>query len=128
MAFTTYSFAFLSASSFARLSNSLTIKIAANKEKQKAKQNAKLKISNKQKDEIISAISHEFKNPIAIISGYTETILNDEEMPQAIKIRFLKKIYSNANKMSSIVDKLSTDITYKDKKEICDILLIKKIR
>lgn len=28
----------------------------------------------------------------------------------------------------SIVDKLSTDITYKDKKEICDILLIKKIR
>ena len=88
-----------------KLLNKVAIKLS-NKEKQKAKQNAKLKISNKQKDEIISAISHEFKNPIAIISGYTETILNDEEMPQAIKIRFLKKIYSNANKMSSIVDKL----------------------
>ena len=86
-----------------KLLNKVAIKLS-NKEKQKAKQNAKLKISNKQKDEIISAISHEFKNPIAIISGYTETILNDEEMPQAIKIRFLKKIYSNANKMSSIVD------------------------
>ena len=72
-------------------------KESSNKEKQKAKQNAKLKISNKQKDEIISAISHEFKNPIAIISGYTETILNDEQLPQAMKNKFLNKINEDLN-------------------------------
>ncbi len=61
------------------------------KEKQKAKQTAKLKLANRQKDEIISAISHEFKNPIAIISGYTETIINDKELPDSMKEKFLKK-------------------------------------
>ena len=104
-----------------KLLNKVAIKLS-NKEKQKAKQNAKLKISNKQKDEIISAISHEFKNPIAIISGYTETILNDEEMPPAIKIRFLKKIYSNANKMSSIVDKLRLTLKLEEGKQ--ELILI----
>lgn len=104
-----------------KLLNKVAIKLS-NKEKQKAKQNAKLKISNKQKDEIISAISHEFKNPIAIISGYTETILNDEEMPQAIKLRFLKKIYSNANKMSSIVDKLRLTLKLEEGKQ--ELILI----
>ena len=104
-----------------KLLNKVAIKLS-NKEKQKAKQNAKLKISNKQKDEIISAISHEFKNTIAIISGYTETILNDEEMPQAIKIRFLKKIYSNANKMSSIVDKLRLTLKLEEGKQ--ELILI----
>jgi two-component system, OmpR family, sensor histidine kinase VanS len=46
------------------------------KDKQKAKYTAKLKLSNRQKDDIISAISHEFKNPIAVISGYTQTLLS----------------------------------------------------
>ena len=72
----------------------------------KNKQNAKLKLSNRQKDEIISAVSHEFNNPIAIITGYCETILNDEELPKEIKIRFLKKIHSNSIKMSNMIDRL----------------------
>lgn len=104
-----------------KLLNKVAIKLSK-REKQKAKQNAKLKIANKQKDEIISAISHEFKNPIAIISGYTETILNDEQMPQPMKIRFLKKIYSNANKMSHIVDKLRLTLKLEEGKQ--ELILI----
>jgi len=80
------------------------------REKQKEKHTAKLKLANKQKDEIISAISHEFKNPIAIISGYSETILNDPDLPLAMKEKFLKKIYSNSNKMSQIIDRLRLTI------------------
>jgi len=80
------------------------------REKQKEKYTAKLKLANRQKDEIISAISHEFKNPIAIISGYSETILNDEELPQTMKEKFLQKIYSNSNKMSQIIDRLRLTI------------------
>ena len=87
------------------------------KDKQKAKQTAKLKISNRQKDEIISALSHEFKNPIAIISGYTETILGDDDIPKIMKHKFLNKIHSNAKKMSMIIDKLRLTLKLEEGKQ-----------
>jgi len=111
-----------------KLLNKVAIKLSK-KEKQKAKQTAKLKLSNRQKDEIISALSHEFKNPIAIISGYSETIMNDEDMPQGMKNKFLTKIHSNANKMSHIIDKLRLTLKLEEGKQ--ELLLnpcsIKKI-
>jgi len=104
-----------------KLLNKVAIKLSK-KEKQKAKQTAKLKLSNRQKDEIISALSHEFKNPIAIISGYTETIMNDEDMPQGMKTKFLNKIHSNANKMSHIIDKLRLTLKLEEGKQ--ELLLV----
>lgn len=111
-----------------KLLNKVALKLAK-KEKQKAKRTAKLKLANRQKDEIISAISHEFKNPIAIISGYSETILNDEEIPQAMKTKFLQKIHSNANKMSNIIDKLRVTLKLEEGKQelILNSCSIKKI-
>jgi len=103
------------------LLNKVAIKLSK-KEKQKAKQTAKLKLSNRQKDEIISALSHEFKNPIAIISGYSETIMNDDDMPQGMKSKFLNKIHSNANKMSQIIDKLRLTLKLEEGKQ--ELLLI----
>ena len=99
-----------------RLLNKVALKLSK-REKQKAKQTAKLKIANRQKDEIISALSHEFKNPIAIISGYSETILNDNDMPIVMKEKFLKKIHSNANKMSQIIDKLRLTLKLEEGKQ-----------
>lgn len=99
-----------------RLLNKVALKLSK-KEKQKAKQTAKLKIVNRQKDEIISALSHEFKNPIAIISGYSETIMNDNEMPEVMKQKFLSKIHSNANKMSHIIDKLRLTLKLEEGKQ-----------
>ena len=105
----------------AKLLNKVALKLSK-KEKQKAKQTAKLKLANRQKDEIISALSHEFKNPIAIISGYSETILNDEQMPQLMKTKFLNKIHTNANKMSHIIDKLRLTLKLEEGKQ--EILLL----
>ena len=105
----------------ANLLNKVALKLSK-KEKQKAKQTAKLKFANRQKDEIISALSHEFKNPIAIISGYSETILNDEQMPQAMKNKFLTKIQTNAIKMSHIIDKLRLTLKLEEGKQ--EILLL----
>ena len=99
-----------------KLLNKVAIKLSK-KEKQKAKQNAKLKLANRQKDEIISALSHEFKNPIAIISGYAETIMSDEDMPPSMKNKFLTKIHSNANKMSHIIDKLRLTLKLEEGKQ-----------
>lgn len=87
------------------------------KEKLKSKHTAKLKLANQQKDEIISAISHEFKNPIAIISGYTETILTDKNLPLTMQENFLKKIYSNANKMSALIDRLRLTLKLEENKQ-----------
>jgi len=80
--------------------------IIVKKEKQKTKFTAKLQISNKQKDDIISAISHEFKNPIAVINGYSQTLLDDAEINPNIRQKFLSKIYKNGLKLSELIDTL----------------------
>ncbi len=99
-----------------RLLNKVASKLSK-REKQKAKQTAKLKIANRQKDEIISALSHEFKNPIAIISGYAETILNDDELPKSVEEKFLRKIQNNGVKMSKIIDKLRLTLKLEEGKQ-----------
>ncbi|NPA55959.1 MAG: HAMP domain-containing histidine kinase [Epsilonproteobacteria bacterium] len=65
----------------------------------------KLETLNTQKDEIISAISHEFKNPITIINGYTQTLL-DDDLPRTLQVKFLTKIYKNATKLTQLIDTL----------------------
>lgn len=91
--------------------------ILAKKEKKAAKKTAKLKLANKQKDDIISAISHEFKNPIAVIVGYAQTIKDDPNINKDILAKFLTKIYNNATKMSSIIDRLRLSIKLEEGKQ-----------
>ena len=80
--------------------------ILVKKEKQKSKFTDKLKSSNKQKDDIISAISHEFKNPIAVINGYSQTLLDDPDINPNIRQKFITKIYKNGSKLSELIDTL----------------------
>ena len=80
--------------------------ILAKKEKQKSKFTQKLQTSNKQKDDIISAISHEFKNPIAIINGYSQTLLDDPNINANIRQKFITKIYKNGVRLSKLIDTL----------------------
>ena len=84
--------------------------ILVKKEKQKSKYTSKLEVSNRQKDDIISAISHEFKNPIAVINGYSQTLLDDEGLNQNIRKKFLLKIYKNGVKLSDLIDTLRLSI------------------
>jgi len=94
------------------------------KEKQKAKYTAKLKLSNRQKDDIISAISHEFKNPIAVISGYTQTLLEDKNIDQNILEKFLTKISSNASKLTTMIDRLRLSIKLEESKQELNLVNI----
>ncbi|MCT7466896.1 ATP-binding protein [Aliarcobacter cryaerophilus] len=112
----------------AKLLNKVAKKISK-KDEIKAKHTAKLTLANRQKDDIISAISHEFKNPIAIISGYSQTLIEDENLSQTLKIKFLNKILSNSNKMSQIVDKLRLTLKLQDNnhKLVLNKVSIKKI-
>ncbi|WP_455756908.1 sensor histidine kinase [Sulfurimonas sp.] len=84
--------------------------ILTKKDKQKSKYTTKLQASNQQKDDIISAISHEFKNPIAVINGYSQTLLDDEDLNPNIRKKFLNKIYKNGKKLSDLIDTLRLSI------------------
>ena len=86
------------------------VKKLSNRDKKKRKHEAKLRLINKQRNDILSAISHEFKNPVAAIMGYTETIREDEHINIAIRNKFLDKILSNANKISSMIDRLALSV------------------
>lgn len=81
-------------------------KILIKQDKQKDKYALRLKSSNDQKDDIISAISHEFKNPIAVINGYTQTLIDDENLNKDIQNKFLTKIYNNSNRLNELIDTL----------------------
>lgn len=75
--------------------------------KQKRKYTAKIKLMSRQKSDIISAISHEFKNPIASVIGYAQTLNDDENIDVKIRKKFLEKILKNSQKISDMIDRLS---------------------
>jgi two-component system phosphate regulon sensor histidine kinase PhoR len=82
----------------------------AKRERQKAKYTKKLKTLTQRQSDIISAISHEFKNPVAAIMGYAQTLQEGQNLDPRIRERFLEKIHSNAEKISAMIDRLSLAI------------------
>jgi signal transduction histidine kinase len=86
------------------------VKKLRNRDKQKRKHTARLRLINKQQNDILSAISHEFKNPVAAIVGYTETLEEDPNLNLAIREKFLGKIHSNALKISTMLDRLALSV------------------
>lgn len=86
------------------------VKKLHNKDKQKRKHTAKLRLINKQQNDILSAISHEFKNPIAAIMGYAETLHEDIKLDIKIRAKFLDKIISNTKRITLMLDRLALSV------------------
>ena len=79
---------------------------AKKREETKQRYNAKLKLKNRQRADMIAAIAHEFRNPIASIMGYAQTLEDDKEIPQALQEKFLGKIYNNGIKIEALLSRL----------------------
>lgn len=96
-------------SEFMQISSVIRViaKKIAKKEKQKRKFEAKLRLKTMQQQDIMVALSHEFKNPIAVILGYCQTLNKDVDMPKETRVKFLQKIDKNAQKISAMLDRLS---------------------
>jgi signal transduction histidine kinase len=86
------------------------VKKLSKNEKKKSKYMAKLRLVNRQKNDILSAISHEFKNPVASIMGYAQTIQDDSDMPKTVRDKFLLKISANGEKISKMLDRLTLSV------------------
>ncbi len=80
------------------------------RDQQKAKYTKKLKLHSKKQGDIISSISHEFKNPVAAIMGYTQTVKEDPDLTPQIRDKFLDKVTKNAQKITTMIDRLSLAI------------------
>ncbi len=82
------------------------LKKAKKREDIKQRYNAKLKLKNRQRADMISAITHEFRNPIASIMGYSQTLQDDPDIPKPLQEKFLSKIYNNGNKIEALLGRL----------------------
>ena len=82
------------------------LKEAKKREDIKQRYNAKLKLKNRQRGDMISAIAHEFRNPIASIMGYSQTLVDDAEIPQNLREKFLGKIFNNGTKIEALLSRL----------------------
>ncbi|WP_373030919.1 sensor histidine kinase [Sulfurovum sp.] len=93
---------------FEDINQNLIKALNSSKKREEIKQryNAKLKLKNRQRGDMISAIAHEFRNPIASIMGYAQTLEEDKEIPQALQEKFLGKIYNNGIKIEALLSRL----------------------
>jgi len=93
---------------FEDINQNLIKALNSSKKREEIKQryNAKLKLKNRQRADMISAIAHEFRNPIASIMGYAQTLEEDKEIPQALQEKFLGKIYNNGIKIEALLSRL----------------------
>ncbi|WP_201352837.1 ATP-binding protein [Hydrogenimonas urashimensis] len=76
-------------------------------ERKRRKYTAKLRLIGKQRSDIISAIGHEFKNPVAAIMGYTETLLGDPDLSLQMRKKFLERIEQNSRRIIEMIDRLA---------------------
>jgi len=82
------------------------LKASKEREDDKRRYNAKLKLKNRQRANMISAIAHEFRNPISSIMGYAQTLEEDKAIPEDLQERFLHKIYTNGFKLEALLGRL----------------------
>lgn len=49
-------------------------------------------------------VSHELRTPVGIVKGYLDTILDDENMPEETKHKFLVRAQQNINRLSDLIN------------------------
>jgi two-component system phosphate regulon sensor histidine kinase PhoR len=86
--------------------------------RKKRKYNAKLKLANYQQEKLLGAISHELKNPMSSIIGYSQ-ILKEELGNMGIEetyIKFIDKIISNGKRSDELLNRLRLAVQLENNK------------
>ena len=57
--------------------------------------------------QIAMNVSHELNTPVGIIKGYIDTVLNDHDMPDELKTKFLERAKQNTDRLANLVNDVS---------------------
>lgn len=68
--------------------------------------NEELIRKDKQKDEFLDTVTHELRTPITAIRASTEILLEDDELPEALRQQFLSNIISESDRLNRLIDKI----------------------
>jgi two-component system, OmpR family, phosphate regulon sensor histidine kinase PhoR len=58
--------------------------------------------------DFVANVSHELKTPLAAIQGFVETMIDDPEMPETTRIRFLERMQRQVQRLATLVTDLLT--------------------
>lgn len=64
----------------------------------------KLEKRRRLKQQMTSNISHELKTPVASVSGYLETIINNKDIEEEKKDYFITKAFQQVNRLSDLIE------------------------
>ena len=65
------------------------------------------KEKEKLQDDFLSSITHEVRTPLALIRGFAQVLLEDDDLYEKNKKDFIRTIYKESVKLSNMLDKLS---------------------
>jgi len=71
------------------------------------------------RQDFVSNVSHELKTPLTAMRGYTESMLEDADMPESLRRSFLEKAHANVERLAAMVsDLLSLSRLQSDEHEL----------
>ncbi|MEZ4705483.1 MAG: PAS domain-containing sensor histidine kinase [Bdellovibrionota bacterium] len=83
-----------------------------------------LKNSEKARRDFIANASHQLKTPLAVIQGYVETMVEDPQMDEKVRQKFLQQIVMRTQEMTTMIvrlvelSKIETEVNVLEKKRV----------
>lgn len=68
--------------------------------------NENLVVKDKQKDDFLDTVTHELRTPITAIRAASEILIDDDDIPKAIRKQFLTNIISESDRLNRLIDKI----------------------
>ena len=84
-----------------------------------------LEDEKKKEKQIIASISHDIKTPLTSILGYSELLVNNENLNEATKIKYANRIHNKSLTIKEIIEEFDDYLGINIKKEHKEVITIK---
>ena len=69
-------------------------------------------------------ISHELNTPVGIIKGYLDTAIDSDDIPEDMRLKFLRRAQDNTNRLSNLIKAITTVMRLNEGNMIADSTVI----